>query len=106
MLHLGLIDVFCHALSVVVNTRSSILMLQFAEVNWDYSASAVRNFFEQSHVSPENELRSAERMNRGGSSRLKRRSQCFKSLSTSSMQLAQGTTFQTDYSQIYTEHNF
>ncbi|RXN10171.1 CMT1A duplicated region transcript 1 [Labeo rohita] len=78
-----------HDNTVVVNTRSSILMLQFAEVNWDYSASAVRNFFEQSHVSPENELRSAERMNRGGSSRLKRRSQCFKSLSTSSMQLAQ-----------------
>ncbi|KAK2876194.1 hypothetical protein Q8A67_020290 [Cirrhinus molitorella] len=78
-----------HDNTVVVNTRSSILMLQFAEVNWDYSSSALRNFFEQSHVSPENEHRSADRMTRGSSSRLKSRSHYFKRLSTPSMQLAQ-----------------
>ncbi|KTG34530.1 hypothetical protein cypCar_00003390 [Cyprinus carpio] len=78
-----------HHNTVVVNNRSSVLMLQFAEVHWDYSASAVRNFFEQSHFSPENVLRSAERMPRGSSSRLKSRSHHFKSLSTPSMQRAQ-----------------
>ncbi|XP_016427660.1 CMT1A duplicated region transcript 1 protein [Sinocyclocheilus rhinocerous] len=78
-----------HHNTVVVNNRSSVLMLQFAEVHWDYSASAVRNFFEQSHVSPENVLRSAERMTRGSSSRQKSRSHHFKSLSTPSMQRAQ-----------------
>uniref|UniRef100_A0A8C1XBF7 F-box and WD repeat domain containing 10 n=1 Tax=Cyprinus carpio TaxID=7962 RepID=A0A8C1XBF7_CYPCA len=93
-----------HHNTVVVNNRSSVLMLQFAEVHWDYSASAVRNFFEQSHFSPENVLRSAERMPRGSSSRLKSRSHHFKSLSTPSMQRAQGTTFQIDYSQIYIQN--
>ncbi|XP_043109355.1 CMT1A duplicated region transcript 1 protein [Puntigrus tetrazona] len=60
-----------HHNTVVVNNRSSILMLQFAEVHWDYSASPVRNFLEQSHVSAENVLRSAERMTQGSSSTLK-----------------------------------
>ncbi|XP_073685094.1 F-box and WD repeat domain containing protein 10B [Garra rufa] len=73
-----------HDNTVVVNTRSSILMLQFAEVHWDYSSSALRNFFEQFHVSSEN-----ERMTQGSSSRLKSRSHYFKRLSTPSMQLAQ-----------------
>lgn len=89
---------------MVVNNRSSVLMLQFAEVHWDYSASAVRNFFAQSHVSPENVLQNAERMTRGSSSRIKYRSHHFKSLSTPSMQHPQGTTFQMGYSQIYIQN--
>ncbi|XP_051529787.1 F-box and WD repeat domain containing protein 10B [Myxocyprinus asiaticus] len=47
---------------VMVNTRDSTLMLQFTEVHWDYSASAVRDFLDWSHlVSPECALRSSER---------------------------------------------
>lgn len=38
-----------NALSVVVNTRGTVLMLQFAEVQWDYSA--VNDFYRQSYTS-------------------------------------------------------
>ncbi|XP_059387548.1 F-box and WD repeat domain containing protein 10B isoform X2 [Carassius carassius] len=85
------LSLYTHHNTVVVNNRSSVLMLQFAEVHWDYSASAVRNFLEPSHVSPENVFRSAERLTRGSSSRLKSRSHHFKSLSNPNMQRAQGS---------------
>ncbi|XP_077056463.1 F-box and WD repeat domain containing protein 10B isoform X3 [Siphateles boraxobius] len=72
-----------HHNTVVVNTRGSILMLQFAEVHWDYSASA---FFERSQISLESVPRTAERTTQGGSPSPKSRFHRFKSFSTPSTQ--------------------
>lgn len=81
-------------------------MLQFAEVDWDYSASA---FLERPKISLESVSRTAERTTQGGSPSPKSRFHRFKSLSTPSMQRARGTTFQMPYrlqSNLYTECNF
>ncbi|XP_073774886.1 F-box and WD repeat domain containing protein 10B isoform X3 [Danio rerio] len=78
-----------HHNTVVVNTRGSVLMLQFAEVQWDYSARAVRDLTEQFHVSPKNVPRSTERATQGGSSGLKSHPHHSKNLSTTNMQHAQ-----------------
>ncbi|KAK9965847.1 hypothetical protein ABG768_004913 [Culter alburnus] len=77
-----------HHNTVVVNTKGSILMLQFAEVHWDYSASP---FFERSQISIENVPQTAEQMTQGGSPSPKSRFHRFKSLSTPSMQHARDT---------------
>ncbi|XP_067285795.1 F-box and WD repeat domain containing protein 10B isoform X2 [Pseudorasbora parva] len=72
-----------HHNTVVVNTKGSILMLQFAEVHWDYSVSA---FFARSQIALENVPQRTERKTRGASPSPKSRFHHFKSLSTSSMQ--------------------
>ncbi|KAG1955203.1 CMT1A duplicated region transcript 1 protein [Pimephales promelas] len=74
-----------HHNTVVVNTRGGILMLQFADVHWDYSASP---FFKRCQISFENVPRTAEQTTQGGSPSPKSRFHRFKSLSTPSMQHA------------------
>ncbi|KAI7796787.1 putative CMT1A duplicated region transcript 1 protein-like, partial [Triplophysa rosa] len=46
-----ILSLHTHHNTVVVITRGTVLMLQFAEVQWDYSASAVNNFFRRSYTS-------------------------------------------------------
>ncbi|XP_030630705.1 CMT1A duplicated region transcript 1 protein [Chanos chanos] len=40
------LSIHTHHNNIVVNTRGSVLIFQFAKVRWDYSASAEREFFD------------------------------------------------------------
>lgn len=63
-----ILSLHTHHNIVVVNTRGTVLMLQFAEVQWDYSASAVKSFFSRSYTS-DGELRSLEKMSSSNQSK-------------------------------------
>ncbi|TRZ03000.1 hypothetical protein DNTS_032849 [Danionella cerebrum] len=80
-----------HHNTVVVNTRERIQMLQFAEVQWDYSASAHRNICEQFNVSSVNVAQNSDQVIHRRSSSPKRPFLHLKSLSAASLQHSQGS---------------
>nr|XP_055031631.1 F-box and WD repeat domain containing protein 10B [Misgurnus anguillicaudatus] len=58
-----ILSLHTHHNIVMVNTRDNVLMLEFAEVQWDYSASAVKDWSNQSLSG----LQSVDQMSRVGS---------------------------------------